>query len=72
MPTISPNWQRRHDKLGAACFTSAVFSVAMLPKMAPFEVTARELLLVVKAHVFATVSLATSIGDGPGAWYYLV
>ena len=51
MPTVSPNWQRGHNELGAARFTSAIFSVAMLPKMTPFEVTAREFLLVVKAHL---------------------
>ena len=51
MPTVPPNWQRGHDELGAACFTSAIFSVAMLPKMTPLEVAAREFLLVVKAHL---------------------
>ena len=49
-PTLLLELRSGHDKFGAACFTCAVFSVAMLPEMAPFVIAAGESMLVVKAH----------------------
>ena len=56
-PTLLLELRSGHDELGAACFTCAVFSVAVLPEMAPFVVAAGESMLVVKAHSGASFSM---------------
>ena len=40
-----------HDELHAACFANPVLFVAMLPKVAPFPITALEPVLIKEAHV---------------------
>lgn len=42
---------RLHDEFHAACFTCAVFSVAMLSKVSPFPIAACKSMLVEEAHV---------------------
>ncbi len=48
-----------HNKLSAACFTRAVFPVAVLPEVVPFEVATLKFSLVVKAHFVTTFVVST-------------
>ena len=56
-PTLLLELRSRHDKFGAACFTRAVFSVAVLSEVAPFIVAAGESMLVVEAHPGASFAM---------------
>lgn len=67
-PTLLLELRSGHDKLGAACFTCAVLSVAMLPEMAPFVIAAGESMLVVKAHSGASFSVRSVARRGDGAF----
>lgn len=50
---------RCHDKLGATCFTSAIFSVAVLPEVVPLEIATLKFSLVVKAHLVTAFIVST-------------
>lgn len=51
--------QRCHDKLRAACFTCAVFPIAVLSEVIPFEIATLKLSLVVKAHFVTAFPVST-------------
>ena len=59
MLAIASHRDRCHDKLSPACFTRAVFSVAVLPEVVPFEITTLKFSLVVKAHCVTAFVVST-------------